>query len=268
MTSMKVPSGAKADAVKAFEQANVKAGLHAHDIGAQASAFFKDFDDGGMRKETKLKLRLLVDPSQSTAIQELRSILVFTQPGEGVRHDRLDGWLAQNKNLVGWMSGKTQAMLKDVAARGDDGRAIQREATRAAVAIHTAFGMPPADRRALAGTALQTLASEAHVEGLTQGRYRDDVPQLAGKLARMFAPGAQKALQELSAALADPSASNEVRFKRLQGWEHAHPTLVQALDQNQLAGIHHDLRVGDWSDANFRNARELVFTAFEQAGRS
>ena len=128
---MVLVKGGNANPLSQLERAHQKAGAHSTNIHAEASKFYQDFAYGGMLKESKLKLRVALDPSSRPALNELWNILFQQQKGEGARLDRLQGWMSTNKGLVGWMSAPTQQMLTRIAGGGAGAKAIDAEIERA-----------------------------------------------------------------------------------------------------------------------------------------
>lgn len=255
--------GDSANALKQLERAHQKAGAHSTNIHAEASKFYQDFAYGGMLKESKLKLRVSLDPSSRPALNELWNILFQQQKSEGARLDRLQGWMSTNKGLVGWMSAPTQQMLTRIAAGGAGAKAIDAEIERAQKAVTDAFGEVATKKGA---GALAELTREAHTEGAIQAGFAERVAKLSGGLLAMLVPANKQAIAELGKQLSDPNATNVERQQRLHAWEQAHPSLVQSIylsgTSGELGSIHHDLSVADWSDGRYNAARQAVLDAF------
>lgn len=253
----------KSTAVDHLERAHQASGAHAQSMREAATQFWDKLDSG--IKEPRLKMRLLLSPSERPAMRDLSQILFQSGASISDRHAALDRWVQDNPSLFKAMSKGTQAAIQQIAAGRDDAKRIDGEIARAQKEVEQAFGgrgMNAAQKKAV-----DDLAHQASIEGAVQIGLGADIRKLRDSTLLFFAQEPKAELERLAKNLERPQTNTE----RNETWRafRQGPLFDALLDNHAglLSAISKDLSVHDWSDSCYRQARQAVFDAFDAVGK-
>ena len=256
---------AQRDAIRKFEAAHQAKGAQGsaiHELGVKLN---ERLGDQGWRKELGLELKTAISGSKEQ-LRELTRLLSNSQPSEGDRINAVKTWMADNRELIGWMSPKSRALLEQAVSTEGHAQRIDAEIAKAHAAIDAAFGEVAQTQPVQ--TALNGLASKASTEGALQRYYGKVVKESVGWLTKLLHVGTPRSIEQLSDTLSDPRATNAERKQALADWRQENPGLSNALDPERMANVFHNFVYAEDSDNAYANARQAVFDAFAQQGQT